>query len=148
MPHFNSILSRIIWLHVLAIAAVAAIMPVAVYQLLSSTAASLQNRTLQEHGDTIAGYLEWHADGSWGLDLPADLRALYAHSYDGFAFAVLDSTGNVLFSSLAGDAPILAGVPRGNTASYFQLPRDRAVYYGASIPERRDGHIAWIQVAH
>jgi signal transduction histidine kinase len=149
---FKSILSRIVFLHILVIGFAAIVLSTAVYLLLSGTATGLQNQTLRDHEVIIAQYLTLSPEGQWDLELPSDLAALYAHSYNGFAFSVVDESGKVLFSSLADHASIFPSDSRGVVPTYFQSSylhgaQDAPVYYGGSIPERRDGHTAWIQIA-
>lgn len=147
MPRFKSTISRIISLHVLAIGATSIAMPLALYLLLASTATELHQRALRETADTIARYLALKPDGSWALDLPADMRALYGASYGRYAYAILDQTGHVMFSSLPGDVPVLLTDPLTASPRFFQGERQKAPYYGASIPEIVAGHPVWVEIA-
>jgi signal transduction histidine kinase len=152
MPRFKSILSRIIFLHILVIGITAIVLPSAIYLLLNATATNLQNQTLRNHADIISQYLSLTPEGRWNLELPADLLALYAHGYNGFALSVADDSGKTLFSSLADHSQIFpsdthAAEPVYFTSSYLHEARDAPIYYGVSIPEHRDGHTAWIQIA-
>jgi signal transduction histidine kinase len=147
MNRFRSLLSRIVGLHVLALAAAAVALPLAIYFLLNGTAASYENRTLRAHADTLAHYLSPAPGGGWTLTLPEDLQTFYLHGFDGFAFSVIDANGKVLFSSLRGGAPILRADQRARAPIYFNRRRDKAIYYGASIPEPRGGQVVWIEVA-
>lgn len=144
---FQSIISRIIGLHVLAVVATSIAIPVAVYFLLSSIATDFQNRTLRDHANTIATYVKPLPDGGWTLELPPDLQALYAHGYNGFAFSILDASGRQLFSSLSDHAVLFPSDPRADKPTYFQGPRDKAVFYGASIPAHIADRAVWVQVA-
>jgi signal transduction histidine kinase len=147
MPRFHSILWRIIVLHVLALTAAAVAVPLASYLLLNTTTTSFENRTLRAHADAIASYLTPEPRGAWTLALPSDLRAFYLHGFDGFAYSVIDRAGRVEFSSLRDDAPILRGDQRAADAVYFNRRNGKAIYYGASIPERRGNQTVWIEVA-
>jgi signal transduction histidine kinase len=152
MPRFQSILSRIVFLHILVIGITAIVLSAAVYLLLNTTANNIQNQALREHANIIAQYLALSPEGHWDLKLPPDLAALYAHGYNGFALSVVDESGNTIFSSLADHASIFPGDSRAAEPTYFQSSylhrtRDTPIYYGASIPEHRDDHTAWIQVA-
>ncbi|MGD0142563.1 MAG: HAMP domain-containing sensor histidine kinase [Rhizomicrobium sp.] len=144
---FKSILSRIIWLHVLAFAIAALAMPLATYFLLNATANEFENRTLQAHARDIEGYLKLDGSGRWQLSLPADLRTFYLHSFDGFAYSIVDSSNKVLFSSLHDKAEGLARGSAPDSPSYFQRRSGKAVYYGASFPYNRGGRAIFIQVA-
>lgn len=147
IPHFKSIVSRILWLHILAVAIASVAVIFVIYLVLDSTAATFQNQVLRDHADTIAGYLSTRPDGGVDLDLPQDLRAVYAHRYGGFAYAVIDQSGKVLFSSLSSGDPILAADPRQTEPLYFRHSLRRPLFYGASVPQRLDGRAIWIQVA-
>lgn len=147
MVRFPSIISRIISLHVLAIAITSLCMPLALYLLLRSTATDLQHRALDDHANTIARYLEARSDGALSLHLPAGLEALYSESYGRYAYAVLDRDGKVLFSSLSDRAPIFADDPRAPDASFLETIRGDAPIYGASIPKRIGAQTVWIEVA-
>lgn len=145
--HAPSILSRILWLHLLALIATAIVVPLAVNILLNSTATSLQHRTLHTHADTIAQALDVTPDGRWRLNLSQDLRTLYDKSYGGFTFAVVDDRGALLFVSPAHLASIFRAIPRRNTTYFFERKYEAATFYGASFMERRNGHAVWIMVA-
>lgn len=147
MLRFRSILSRIVWFHVFAIAVASVAIPATAYFLLSSTAEAYQDRALLDHADTIANYLSPESDGSLRLNLPADLRTLYAHGHSGFAFAVIDAHDEVLFSSIEGNAKLLPDDPHDNATHFFRIPHGGSVYYGASLPLQRMGRMVWVQVA-
>ncbi len=145
MP-FNSLLSRIIWLHLLAVAVLAVILPLAVRFLLNSTASSFEHLTVRRHEAALAVYLQ-HTPQGWRLNLPASLKAEYAQASSGYAYAIVDRNDRVLFSSLAGQAALF---PRGSgrdSPSFYQRSHGAAVYYGGSFPVQRGADIAWIQVA-
>ncbi|HEX3664419.1 MAG TPA: ATP-binding protein [Rhizomicrobium sp.] len=145
MPRAGSILSRILWLHVAALVAVAVAMPLATYLLLETTANGFENQTLRAHAESIAAYLKSGPDRHFRLDLPPDLRTFYQHGFDGFAYSIVDGSNRVLFSSLGG-GQLPGGRETGDAASYFQHRAGRAIYYGASFPLRRGGETVRIQV--
>lgn len=146
IPRFKSIVSRILWLHIIAVGVTSVAVIAAIYIVLDSTAASFENQVLRDHADTIALYLSIGPDKSLNLDLPADLHTVYAHGYGGFAYAVVDQSGKVLFSSRSGNEPILAPDPRQAAPLYFQHLERRPLYYGASIPKHLGDRTIWIQV--
>ena len=142
----NSLLWQIIWLHLLAVAVLAVVLPLSVRQLLSSTAADFQHQTLRRHEAAIADALQRTPTG-WRLQLPPALRTQYAQASSGFAFAILDARDRVLFSSLASHGPLF---PRGSHVrqpTFYERGRGPSVYYGGSFPEYRGGDVAWVQVA-
>jgi signal transduction histidine kinase len=144
---FNSIISRIISLHVIAIGITSICMPLALYWLLSSTATDLHHRALLEYADTIARYLEPRGDGSWALELPPGLRELYSESYGRYGFAVLDDRGRILFSSLNDGSAIFPGDRRTSPEAFLETRRGDAVLYGASVKKAIGGQTLWVQVA-
>ena len=143
---FNSLLWRIIWLHLLAVAVLAVILPIAVRLLLNTTASSFEHLTVRRHEAAIADYLQRTPTG-WRLDLPESLRSEYARASSGFAFAIVDADDRVVFSSLPGHGALFPKSPSSDQASFFQRAHGAAVYYGGSFPERRGGDTAWVQVA-
>jgi signal transduction histidine kinase len=144
---FQSIISRIISLHVIAIGITSLCMPLALYGLLRSTATDLQHRALVEHADTIARYLAVRPDQGWTFALPAGLQELYSEAYGRYSYAVLDDSGRVLFSSLDDHAPIFPADPRAADPSFLERQSGTAAIYGASVPERIAGRGVWVQVA-
>jgi len=146
MPRAGSILSRILWLHAAALAAVAVAMPLATYLLLETTATGFENQTLRAHAESVASYLKSGPDGHFSLELPPDLRTFYLHGFDGFAYSIVDSDGRVLFSSLKGGGQLPGGMNAGGAPSYFQHSLGRAIYYGASFPVTRGGQTIRIEV--
>ena len=145
-PPFKSLLWRIIWLHLVAVAVLSIALPLAVRLLLNSTASSFEHQTLRRHETAIASALEYAGPG-WRLNLPPDLRTLYAQSLSGFAYAILDDRGRVLFSSLPNRAALFPGPRRADQPTFFQKTHGPAVYYGGSFPEARGGALVWVQVA-
>ncbi|MGA7711738.1 MAG: HAMP domain-containing sensor histidine kinase [Rhizomicrobium sp.] len=146
IPHFKSILARIIWLHVIALTMAAIAVPIAAYLLLNSTATSFENETLRAHADTIARYLKPKVNGTLDVDLPPDLRTFYAHGFGGFAFAIVDSTGRLVFSSQANQLPTTGDIYRRDKPQYFQRTENKSSYFAGSIPERVGGRTVWIQI--
>ena len=144
---FHSILSRIIFLHVIAVGVTSICMPLALYWLLSAAANDLHNGALRENADTVARYLTVRDDGGWAIELPAGLKELYSESYGRYAYAVLDSAGHVLLSSLKDGAPIFSSDSRAANTMFLETRRDNATISGASIPKVIDGRPVWIQVA-
>jgi signal transduction histidine kinase len=144
---FKSLLSRIVWLHVVAIGVAAIVLPLSTYLLLNEIAKQFENQTLREHADAVAKYIEARPDGSMNINLPGELRAFYGSAFGGFALSVVDGSGRVLFSSLPGGGTLLSVNPSAAQPIYFQRSANGAVYYGASIPERRGNQTLWVQLA-
>jgi signal transduction histidine kinase len=145
-PIFRSIRSRIVWMHIIAVVAVLIVLSLVVRQILNSTALNFEHENMRRHEVQIARALSWNGS-TWRLDLPPDLRTFYERGYSGFAFAVVDDKGTVLFSSLPDRSALLAAGPPSARATFFQRANGAATYFGGSFPERRLGPEVWIQVA-
>ncbi len=143
-PPARSLLWRIVTLHVIALALASAAMLAAVVALLSTTFTREQHRTLRRHETAIVHALSYQ-DGVWRLNLPPDLNALYANGYAGFAFAVIDEHGKVLFSRPGSGAlfPLDASSSRPD---FFERRHGIGLYSGASFPEHSGGVRYWVQL--
>jgi signal transduction histidine kinase len=146
MSWFKSTLSRIISLHVIAIAITSALLPLALYLLLRLQATELQHRALRDNADTIAQYLAKSSEGGWSLDLPSSFQKLFSEAYGRYGYAVLDGNGRALFSSLREKKPIFLADTSGTSPVFFESQRGEAVISGASIPKTIAGETLWIQV--
>jgi signal transduction histidine kinase len=144
---FTSITRRIILLHVVAISITSAFMPVALYWLLSSSARDLQHRSLHENAGMIARYLSRKADGTVAFALPPDLDALFSEAYGRYAYAVVDASGRVLYSSLKDRKPVFETDARLAAADYLESRRGDVTLSGASIPMAIGDGTVWVQVA-
>lgn len=99
MIRFRSIITRIVALHVLALAATSILMPLALYWLLNQAANGLLRDALRSEALTVRSFLHPQGDGTLTLDIPPDARPLYTSDYGLYAFAVLDAQDHVLFTS-------------------------------------------------
>ena len=147
MIRFQSIISRIICLRVIAIGITLICMPLALYWLLTTAANDLHHRALREHADTVARYLVASPSGGWALVLPPGLRELYSTAYGRYAYAVLDDAGRTLFSSLDDRSPIFPADSRSSQVAFLETRHGDAQLYGASIPKEIGDRNVWIQVA-
>src|SRR4029077_8413135 len=102
---------------------------------------------LAQTADEIIHYLEPSPQGSWELNLPPALRNLYAQSYGQYEFAILDDTGQVLFSSDSAGAAAYPNDQLRPTPQFFQVLWKSRPLYGGSIPEQVRGKRVWVQVA-
>jgi signal transduction histidine kinase len=136
----NSLQSRIAILHLAAIAFVAVLVPLANYVVLTQDAEQFEARSLRSHAQTIAGYLNYGANG-WRLALPQDLQALYAHGLDGLSYAVLDQQRRPLFFSSpeAQMAPADAGIKKYGSSQGDNL-------YAITIEHKEGSHAVWVKV--
>src|SRR5215471_4983613 len=131
----------------MAIVATSILMPFALYLMLQHAAQDLHERALREQADEILRYVGTASDGRLQLKLPGPLAELYSEAYGRYAFAVLDSTGKVLFSSLRDNQPIVSAAPAGPSVTYFHRRRSNSEIYGVSVPAETAGHRLWILVS-
>ncbi|MBS0519374.1 MAG: HAMP domain-containing histidine kinase [Proteobacteria bacterium] len=99
MIRFHSIITRIVVLHVVAIAATSILMPLALYWLLNEAANNLHRDSLRSEAFIIGSFLRPQPDGKLVMDMPREMRPLYSPEYGLYAYAVIDTDGHVLFSS-------------------------------------------------
>src|SRR6185312_8591598 len=141
-----SIVKRIVWLHLVALAGMSLAISAAVYFLLNATLNNLEERLLRDHAAGVARHLDVQG-GNWTLDLPADLQAIYAKGYGGYALAVVAGDGTVLYSSLPHSAPFPSTRRGQPQEGFFSQHLGSSVYYGVTMPVNREGREAVIQVA-
>jgi signal transduction histidine kinase len=144
---FKSILSRIVILHVIAVAITSVLMSVALSWLLSVATNNIHNEAMEEQAVSLAGHLVMEADGRLSLHLPPSLQGLYSQPYGRYSYAVLDDSGKTLFSSLKGGAPVFAADPRAATVQFLESHAGDAAISGASIRRIVGGKTVWVQAA-
>jgi signal transduction histidine kinase len=142
----KSIFSRIIFLHVIALVITAIFMPLVLYYFFKWAANDLHDQAMREQADLVAHYLVLRPDGSWTLDLPPALQDVYSQAVGRYAYAVLDDTGRVLFSSLKDRSPIFSADPRSSDVAYLETRRGTAAVSGVSLVKEADGRRVWVQV--
>lgn len=146
MLRFKSILSRIISLHIIAIAATTILMPLALYGLLVSEVDQIHQRSMREQADRLTLFLSVNQDGQWNLALPADLKDVYSSAYGRYLYSVVDENGRLLFSSSDPPSAIFPNGVRSQQPSFLQTERDGSPIAGASIPKSIAGRTVWIEV--
>jgi signal transduction histidine kinase len=144
---FKSLMSWIIFLHVVVVVATAIFLPLVLYWFLNNATNDLHNQAMRKQADAIARYLEFRTDGGWTLNLPLDLHDLYSEAYGRYAYAVLDDSGRTLFSSLADKKPIFEPDSHATEVEYPNIRRGNKIISGASVREQLAGRTLWIQVA-
>jgi signal transduction histidine kinase len=142
----KSIFSRIIFLHVIALIITAIFMPLVLYYFFKWAANDLHDQAMREQADLVAHYLVLRPDGSWTLDLPPALQDVYSQAVGRYAYAVLDDTGRVLFSSLKDQSPIFSTDPRSSDVAYLETRRGTAAVSGVSLLKEMEGRRVWVQV--
>src|SRR6185436_14513111 len=98
VTRLTSIVTRVVALHIVAIAAASLLIPLALFWLLGQAANNLHRDALHTHAVSIASFLRPQESGVT-LDIPEEVRPVYSGGYGLYAYAVLDAQGNVLFSS-------------------------------------------------
>jgi signal transduction histidine kinase len=145
MIPFKSIFSRIIFLHVIALVITAIVMPVVLYWFFKWAANDLHDQAMHEQAQLVAHYLVLRPDGNWTLDLPPALEDIYSPAVGRYAYAVIDDTGRVLFSSLKDRSPIFPTDPRASDVTYLESRRGKAAFSGVSLVKQMDGRKVWVQ---
>jgi signal transduction histidine kinase len=134
-------------LHVVAVIATAIVMPLALYWFLYSEADTLQRRAMRAQAEALQTQLTVRSDGSWTLDIPQGLRDLYSEAYGRYAYAILDVSGGVLFSSRKDRASIFVPKNVSAAAEFAEVPLGERVVTGASFRKDVSGQPVWIQVS-
>ena len=146
MISFKSIFSRIIFLHVIALVITAIFMPLVLYYFFKWAANDLHDQAMREQAQLVSHYLVLRADGSWALDLPPALEDIYSQAVGRYAYAVLDDSGRVLFSSLKDSSPVFSADARSSDVAYLETRRGNAAVSGVSLVKEMDGRRVWVQV--
>jgi signal transduction histidine kinase len=133
---FKSLTSRVVLLHIVAVAVVAIFLPLVLFWLLTSEVNHLHRDAMRDQAEVLGGRLAVKADGTMTLELPDSLKALYSEAYGRYQYDILDHSGRVLFSSHKNGEPIVPpdGSPPGAIA-------------GASVGKDIGGQTVRIQVA-
>ncbi len=143
---FNSMMTRIAALHIVAVAVACIALPLALYLLLKAAATDLQRQALLEQAEEIGDYLVRDGD-KWELHLPARLKDTYSEAYGRYDYAIVDPENKPLFSSLDTPRPILRSDPHQAHPYYFHQRGEAGDIIGASIPAVIAGSHIWIQVS-
>lgn len=109
MSRFRSIIARIVVLHVVAIGITSILMPLALYWLLDQAANNLHRDQLRSQAFTISSFLRPGPNGELTLSIPPEVRPIYSSAdYGLYAYAVLDASHRVLFSSRPDGRPLFS----------------------------------------
>ena len=147
MIRFKSIISRIVILHVIAVAITSILMSLALSWLLSLATNNIHNAAMEQQAASVARHLISQADGSISLELPPDLQGLYSQPYGRYSYAVVDDHGNTLFSSLKDRAPIFPADPKAAAVQFLETRKGDAAISGASIRQMVGTKTVWVQAA-
>ena len=145
MPRFESILSRIVILHVVAVVITSILMSVGLSWLLSYATNNIHNKAMQEQANAVAEHLSVGPDGRLQLNLPSDLLGLYSPEYGRYAYAVVDDSGAVLFSSAKDHTALFPADLRSGEVEFLQHRRGSATVSGASVRKTMGDRTVWVQ---
>jgi signal transduction histidine kinase len=101
---------------------------------------------MRDQADLVALHLAAGESGQLTLDLPPALRDLYSQAYGRYAYAVVDDSGRVLFSSLSDNAAIFPHDLRSSEVAYLETRQGKAAISGVSIPKPVGDRTVWIEV--
>ena len=107
MFRFTSLTSRIVFLHIVAVAVAAVFLPLVLFWLLNSEIDQLHRAAMRDQAEVLGERLAVKPDGTIALDLPDSLKDLYSEAYGRYQYDVLDDAGRVLFSSHKNGGPIV-----------------------------------------
>ena len=139
----TSLQSRIAFFHLLAIVIAAMLVPLANYLVINQYANQFEVRTLRDHAKTIGQYLS-QAPKGWELNLPEDLRTLYAHGLDGLSYAVADARNRPLFSSNFRSGAALMPISSQQLQRYSE---NGGEFYSLALKRGEGDGAIWIKVA-
>jgi signal transduction histidine kinase len=142
---FKSIISRIVILHIVAVIITSIFMSLALSWLLNYETNNIHSKAMQEQAVSVGEHLSARSDGSFELNLPADLQGLYSQAYGRYSYAVIDSLGRVLFSSLRGHDALFPTDTRSSDVEFLQQRRGDATVSGASVRKTVGDKTVWIQ---
>ena len=145
MLRFKSIISRIVFLHIVAILIASVLMSLALSWLLNYATNTIHNKAMQEQALAVGEHLSISPDGGLELHLPQDLLGLYSQAYGRYSYAVVDERGGVLFSSLKDRGALFPSDGRSGAIEYLEQRRDDATMSGASVRKRIGNQAVWIQ---
>jgi signal transduction histidine kinase len=146
MPKLRSTTSRIVVLHIIAVALTAVFMPLVLFWLLNRETDSLHQRAMEEQVKTLARVLSVSPDGQMDLALTPALKAQFSEAYGRYFYAVLDPAGKVLFSSAQSATPIFPLDSAVPSSEIREVELEHKIILGVSIPEKVDGRPVIIQV--
>ncbi len=98
-PTFKSLMWRIVFLHIVAVAVVAIFLPLVLFWLLNSEIDHLHRDAMRAQAEVLAERIAVQADGTVTFDLPESLKGLYSEAYGRYQYDIRDADGRLLFSS-------------------------------------------------
>jgi signal transduction histidine kinase len=135
-PTFKSLISRIVFMHIVAVAVVAIFLPLVLFWLLNSEVDQLHREAMRAQAEVLAERIVAAPDGLLTFNLPDSLRGLYSEAYGRYLYDIRDDDGRLLFSSR-----------RKTGTAAAQAPPPSETISGASVTRIIDGRIVRIRVA-
>ncbi|OAE99031.1 two-component sensor histidine kinase [Bradyrhizobium centrolobii] len=132
-PTFKSLIWRIVFLHIVAVAVVAIFLPLVLFWLLNSEIDQLHRDAMRAQAEVLAQRIAVQPDGTLTFNLPDSLRGLYSDAYGRYQYDIRDADGRLLFSSHR--RPGASAPPLSETIS------------GSGVSRIIDGKTVRIQVA-
>jgi signal transduction histidine kinase len=143
---FRSTASRILFLHIIAIALTAVFMPLVLFWLLNRETASLHQRAMEEQASAVARALSVSPDGRITMDLTPALKAEFSEAYGRYFYAVLDPAGKALFSSGPGVTQVFPIEPSVVLPEVREVELANKIIWGVTVPDNVSGRPVLIQV--
>ena len=133
-PTFKSLIWRIVFLHILAVAVVAIFLPLVLFWLLNSEIDQLHRDAMRAQAEVLAERIVAQPGGVLTFNLPDSLKGLYSEAYGRYQYDIRDADGRLLFSS-------------HRRAAAAAAPRPSETISGAAVTREIDGKTVRIQVA-
>lgn len=134
-PTFKSLIWRIVFLHIVAVAVVAIFLPLVLFWLLNSEVDQLHRDAMRAQAEVLAERIVAQPDGQLTFNLPDSLRGLYSEAYGRYLYDIRDADGRLLFSSRRKTGAAVQAQPLSETIS------------GAGVTRIIDGKVVRIRVA-
>ena len=135
-PTFKSLIWRIVFMHIVAVAMVAIFLPLVLFWLLNSEVDQLHREAMRAQAEVLAERIVAAPDGLLTFNLPDSLRGLYSEAYGRYLYDIRDAEGHLLFSSR-----------RKTGAAASAPPTLSETISGAGVTRIIDGKIVRIRVA-
>ncbi|WP_247554390.1 ATP-binding protein [Bradyrhizobium sp. 138] len=132
-PTFKSLIWRIVFLHILAVAVVAIFLPLVLFWLLNSEIDQLHRDAMRAQAEVLAERIVAQPDGALTFNLPDSLKGLYSDAYGRYQYDIRDAEGRLLFSS--------------HRRFAATAPRSSESISGATVTRDIDGKTVRVQVA-
>ena len=134
-PTFKSLIWRIVFLHILAVAVVVILLPLVLFWLLNSEIDQLHRDGMRAQAEVLAERIVAQPNGSLTFNLPDSLKGLYSEAYGRYQYDIRDAEGRLLFSS------------HRRSAAATAAPHSLDTISGAAVTRDIDGKTVRIRVA-